>query len=352
MPRQKGRPSRQGAQQNVSAAQSAARNAAASMGMASQVDAPVDFSQGIPVGPPQQAVPNTPPPPPAGEQIQHPGSQPPPGASSLPIPPDLMAQIHAEEAQRAQQGMPPQAPPQQAPPQAPPGYPPQGYPQQQSVPTQVTQQPPAQPKRDHPLLADLKRELGLRSEQYEDFEVGGHLWKMSALSAGDAAMAARVADSLSGSPTEYNVRLNIAMACLAVVAIDDVPAFEVFGVTVPPTILVEDPLAPPQQIRLQAFFHLYDWVINDTKGGLGNRLWDIYSEEIDDKSFVSSYMDNRDKDIVTFKCPSQGCTHELSTAPEYEDGNMKPPFCQHHGVLMQPVESVNPDRDGGNVPLP
>jgi hypothetical protein len=174
---------------------------------------------------------------------------------------------------------------------------------------------------------------------------------MSALSAGDAAMAARVADSLSGSPTEYNVRLNIAMACLAVVAIDDVPAFEVFGVEVPPTIIVEDPLAPPQQIRLQAFFHLYDWVINDTKGGLGQRLWDIYSEEIDDKSFVASYMDNRDKDIVTFQCASEGCQYELSVAPEYENGNMKPPFCQHHGVLMSPVESVNPDRDGGNVPL-
>jgi hypothetical protein len=262
-----------------------------------------------------------------------------------------MAQIQAAEAQN-QQGMPPGAPPQQMPPGYPPpqDYLPQDYAPQQQMP----QQPPIpqRPKKDHPLLVDLKRELGLRSEKYDDFELGGHLWKMGTLSAGDAAMASRVADAMSGSPSEYNVRINIAMACLAVVAVDDVPTFEVFGVVVPPTIIVEDPLMPPPEIRMQAFFHLYDWVINDTKGGLGQRLWDIYSEEIDDKSFVASYMDNRDKDIVTFACPSKGCKYELSIAPEFSNGKMNPVYCQHHGVLMIPTEGVNPDREGGNVPLP
>jgi hypothetical protein len=252
-----------------------------------------------------------------------------------------MAHIQQAEAQAQQQN--PQGIPQEPPPgsqQPTPGYS-TGY-----------NQVPRKPKKDHPLLVDLKRDLGLRSEKYVDFEVGGHVWKMSALSAGDSAMAARVADAMSGSPSEYNIRINIAAACLAVAAIDDTPTFEVFGVNVPPTTEITDPYMPPPEIRFQAFFQLYDWVMTDTKGGLGNRLWEIYEKEIDKKSFVSSYLDNKDKDLVTFQCPTSGCDYETTVVPDHEkDGTMKPVFCQHHGVPMVATESVNPNRDGGNIPL-
>ena len=175
---------------------------------------------------------------------------------------------------------------------------------------------------------------------------------MRANSAGDAALAARVADAMSGSPSEYNIRVNIAMACLAVVAIDDTPIFEVFGVDIPPTLSVDDPYMPPLQVRVQAFFQLYDWVMNDTRGGLGNRIWDIYNTEMDKKSFVSSYLDNRNKNIVMFSCPVQDCEFELAIVPEHDaTGNIKPVFCQHHGVPMLPDTEVNPEQTGGDIPL-
>ncbi len=185
---------------------------------------------------------------------------------------------------------------------------------------------------DHPLLTKLRQDLGIDQLSTHDVKIGGHEWRLVTLAAGDLAMATRLADQLSESVVEHQLIYQGAIAAHAVVAIDGVPSYQVFGVETP-GVPIPDPYRPPRTIRHIAALRLHDF-ISEGRTALPQRLYEAYVDRCDSDGAVDSYMDDPSQQRVTFRC--QECDHSLTMVPRYKPGTQDVilPFCQWDASSM------------------
>lgn len=225
--------------------------------------------------------------------------------------------------------------------------PPPSPPVQPQKPTPKTH--PGEVKVEHPVLTSLKLDLGIEHVKAHDVSIGGHKWTLATLAPADLARASRIAD-LTDTMTERQLTYQSAIAAHAIVAIDEVPVYLVFGIEVPPGLTVTDHLRPQKSIRYFAAARVYDFINDDTRTQLPQRLYDAYQDKCDEQGGVASYLDDADSLRVRFKCPEEGCSHELYIVPRMQPGtgDVRLPFCQWDGV---PMEIVGAEADTES-PLP
>lgn len=209
---------------------------------------------------------------------------------------------------------------------------------------------PGPQKRQHPVLSQLREDLGIDSIRPVDVSVGNHTWTFAALTPGDVATAARLASNLAVGQVEAHMIYQTAVVAHAVIAIDGAPAHEVFSVELPPGMSVDNPLRPPRSVRFHTAGKLFDFIQEEGKATLGSKLFDAYMDKMDASGEVRSYLDEPGHKRVTYRCGHEDCDHELTVRPKYESGtrDMVLPYCQWHGEPMQPVGEM----EGEPSPLP
>jgi hypothetical protein len=213
-------------------------------------------------------------------------------------------------------------------------------PQAQAAP----QPQPAKPvKLQHPVLASLREDLGIEQHRPVDVKVGGHIWTMMPLTPGDIATAMRLAETLSSGVLERHLTQQTAVLSHAIMAIDSVPTYQVFGVEPPPGVAISDPMRPPRVVRYLAAGHLYDFIVNEGKTLLSDRLYEAYMDKVDSAGNVTSYLDDPLHRRVTFACPESGCDQQVTIKPRYKPGTqeMVVPVCQWHAEPLQIIEEAD-----------
>ncbi len=206
-------------------------------------------------------------------------------------------------------------------------------------------EPDPNPPVEHTILTKLRQDLGLETVKTRDFDIGGHKWTMTLLAPKALALASRLADTLSEGATEFQMTMQSAVAAYAVVAIDQVPTWQVFGVTPPPGVNITNPLNPPGHMRYLAAARLFGFIHEGSRTQLPQRLWDAYNEEIDGRGGVASQLDQNPR--MRFRCQEEQCGHELFIPPRYKPGSRDVilPFCRWHASPMKITaaeESENP----------
>lgn len=225
-------------------------------------------------------------------------------------------------------------------------------------PPQPPQQPPQQRepavrpgpvRQQHPILAQLREDLGISSIKPVDVQIGAHTWTLVTLTPGDLATASRLADQLAVGQVEMRLVYETAVVAHAVVGIDHVPTYQIFGVEPPPGMHITNPLRPPRSVRYMAAGKLYDFIQDEGRTQLGSKLYEAYIDKADGSGEVRSYLDDPMNAKATYRCGQDACGQELTTTPRYKPGtrDMIMPFCQWHGEPMELVEQT----EGVDSPL-
>ena len=219
------------------------------------------------------------------------------------------------------------------PPQPPQG-PPQG-PQPGRTPTVR----PGPVRQQHPILAQLREDLGIGGLKPVDVQIGAHTWTLMVLTPGDLATASRLADQLAVGQVETRLVYETAVVAHAVAGIDHVPTYQIFGVEPAPGMHVANPLRPPRSVRYMAAGKLYDFIQDEARTQLGTKLYEAYVDKVDASGEVRSYLDDPANAKATYRCPQDTCDNELTVTPRYQPGtrDMVLPFCQWHGEPMELV---------------
>lgn len=209
---------------------------------------------------------------------------------------------------------------------------------------------PGPKKGQHPVLSQLREDLGIDSVRPVDVEVGNHRWTLVALTPGDVATASRLADNLAVGQVETHMTYQTAVIAHAIAAIDGSPAYQVFGVDLPPGMQVTNPLRPPRAVRFHAAGKLFDFIQEEGRTELSRKLFEAYMDKMDASGEVRSYLDDPAHKRVTFRCEHEGCDHELTIKPKYRFGtrDMVLPFCQWHAEPMVAVDEIG--EDAGPLP--
>jgi hypothetical protein len=199
------------------------------------------------------------------------------------------------------------------------------------------------------VLAQLREDLGISHVKPIDVQIGAHTWTIATLTPGDLAMASRLADQLAVGQVETRLVYETAVVAHAVMAIDQVPTYQVFGVEPAPGMHVTNPLRPPRSVRYMAAGQLYDFVQDEGRTQLGTKLYEAYVDKADSGGAVSSYLDDPLHAKATYSCLKDGCDHQLTVTPRYTPGSrdMIMPFCQWHGEPMELVAEMA----GADAPL-
>jgi hypothetical protein len=208
--------------------------------------------------------------------------------------------------------------------------------QQRPVQTPQPAIKPGPVRKQHPVLTQLREDLGLDTLRPSDVQVGGHRWTLTMLTPGDVAMAARLAEQLAVGQVERHLVEQAAVVAHAVIAIDQVPTYRVFDVEPAPGAHITNPLRPPRAVRYIAAGKLYDFIQDEGRTELANKLHDAYMDKADGSGAVGSYLDSR----VQFRCGVEGCDHTLRIPPRYQPGtrDIVLPFCRWHAEPMGVVE--------------
>lgn len=206
--------------------------------------------------------------------------------------------------------------------------------------------PPAEPKvhrgnrpPEHPLLRKLRQDLGIETSTHHEVKIGGHVWRMTALSAGDTPALLRLVDKKTETWAEHQTVYNTLLGAHSVVAIDGVPTYQLFGVE-PGAIPIADPFRPPRVIRLLATERLYEFIV-EGKGQLAQRVFEAYLDKCEPDSTVESYLDDPANKKMKFRC--EKCGEATTLVPRRKPGtnDVILPFCQWDAIPMT-VESEDP----------
>jgi hypothetical protein len=161
------------------------------------------------------------------------------------------------------------------------------------------------------------------------------------------ATASRLADQLAVGQVETRLIYETAVVAHAVMAIDKVPTYQVFGVEPAPGVLVTNPLRPPRAVRYMTAGKLYDFIQDESRTQLGSKLYEAYLDKVDSNGEVRSYLDDPMNRKLTFRCTEQNCDHKITIAPKFKPGtrDMVLPFCIWHATPMEVVQE-NLEADG------
>lgn len=322
-------------------AEMAARGAAVAE-IGQKLGAPVDFSQGIPFGPPPAAK---------------------TGTSKAPVRPNVVipkppSHTRAEEEEQSRLEAESERENYNAALRA------AGVPTDAPVNPDDFRSKKPLPKRDtskvghkrpvHPLLLQLRGEFGIGTEQKKpiDVKVAEHLWTFVPLTPDLIALAARAADSLSETLGEHALRAKQAAVCFSIVAVDSVPVWLMFGVDPTDQDNIEFPLIPKGPIRRTAAIALYSELTDGMKNRLLEALYEAYLAKVDPQGEVASYTSYEKTTHVVWVCSDPDCNQKLTEPRHYNADNEELPYyCKVHGTEMLEISTTKPRIDEELRPL-
>ena len=205
----------------------------------------------------------------------------------------------------------------------------------------------------HPLLTQLRHEFGIGSDQKPpiDVRVADHVWTFVPLTPDFIALAARVGDSLSETTGEHALRTKQAAVCFAIVAVDSVPVWLMFGLEPGPNDNVDFPLLPKGPIRQSAAVLLYSELTGGLKNRLLEALYEAYVAKIDTDGSVASYMTYEKLDHVVWLCGTDECQYRIVRPRRYEGDQELPYYCELHGTMLIDISTTKPRIDEDLRPL-
>jgi len=146
---------------------------------------------------------------------------------------------------------------------------------------------------NHPLLKKLREDFGIDHIPLEDISINGHIFTMRVLDTASVTASLRFADTLSITPRENIINLQIALVSFAVLAIDGEPLWKIFEIPLghDEKIMVEgqerpvfDPMKPPLRVRTMGATQFMDFLNNTATASLIEELWKTYNSRVDPKA--------------------------------------------------------------------
>jgi len=206
------------------------------------------------------------------------------------------------------------------------------------MPPQAIQQRMLRKKPVHPLLLQLRHEFGSGTSEKPttDIKVADHTWSFMPLTPDLVATAARIADTISKTPTEHVIRSSQAAVALSIVAVDSIPVWMMFGLE--PTLEddVNFPLIPKGPIRRLAAVRLMT-ELDGLHNQLMSRLQEAYTDKIDTVGVAKAYSEYETTvEYVHWVCSDPDCAQEIQRPRKFdpETNDELPYFCEIHGLEM------------------
>jgi hypothetical protein len=214
----------------------------------------------------------------------------------------------------------------------------------------------APPKKDnfkkHPVIQKLLKNFGLKKDKKYDVEIfiedseEKMVYTMTLVTEEIQSWVLDVAkDKIGDEGTSVaSIYFELLFVCCSVVAIDNVPTYEIFDIKLldnEVSRLSNDPLDIPIRLRKLSAKYLIDILWSETRP-IGDKLLAFYQEVISSKKVISS-LDRDIESKVRFVCPLDECDHY-----EYLTPSDKVIYCRFHGVPM--VETVDLTKET-DIPL-
>ncbi len=158
---------------------------------------------------------------------------------------------------------------------------------------------PSSESNEHPMLKRLREDFGIDQIPFEDININEHIFTLRVLDTASVTSALRFADTLSISPRENTVNLQIALISFAVLAVDSVPLWLMFEVPLgnDEKVIVEgkeravfDPMNPPIRVRTIAATAFMDFLNLSATASLSEELWNAYNKNVDPKGSLKSLL--------------------------------------------------------------
>ncbi len=197
--------------------------------------------------------------------------------------------------------------------------------------------PQAREKTPHPLLLALKKEFGLLPEETPiKVQFADHVWSFSRLSPEMMLTVANIVGSIANTTIDIEQHMRQLAACSAIVAVDDVPLWQVVGIE-PEADLVKNPMFPASNVRKLASIRFYNSLHSEFDSKLLDEIERAYFNKVDAKFEVSSYLAYETGSKKTkWTCPVDGCDHIIFKERSVDaEGKYLPYFCEVHGAPMQ-----------------
>lgn len=160
-------------------------------------------------------------------------------------------------------------------------------------------EPFSKPDIEHPILKRLREDFGIDTIPFEQININGHVFTLRVLDTSSVTSALRFADTLSVTPRENTINLQIALISFAVLAVDEIPLWQMFNVPLgkDERVVVEgkersvfEPMSPPARIRTIAATSFMDFLNSTATASLSEELWKAYNEKVDPKGSLQGLM--------------------------------------------------------------
>jgi hypothetical protein len=225
--------------------------------------------------------------------------------------------------------------------------------QQPQPPPQQRQAPQMKTKTDHSVILELLQDFGVKDKEYKELTIQNTKGKPKVYlmtKVPDDVTVWSISDAQTRIPLEGDTAAmtwyQSLIACCAVVAIDGVPVYELFGIS--PTREEEGKLSGDKydisvRIRKLAGRALAELLYKNTQAVL-DKMSEFYVGSVSGNDISSSY-DESLTHRTRYVCPIDGCTTTYIETPP-ENGQL---YCKIHA---EPMIAAADLKDELNLPLP
>jgi hypothetical protein len=213
---------------------------------------------------------------------------------------------------------------------------------------QQTQTKPTAPAtKNHPVFDSLLRDFGLKDDIKFDV-YNGHKFSFRQYNAEQNTFCISLADTLSSSAMEYSERIRQNLVSVSLVAIDDVPMYEILGYSPQDFGFARvDSLSIPNKMSILLVEPIRNMFLEKFAPGVIGDLWSIYDRLFPVAKLAPEAEGAEEK--WRYKCPHPGCSHSIDVLPEFgSDSLPRKYFCPTHGDEMSVMGPVG---DLENIPL-
>lgn len=246
-------------------------------------------------------------------------------------------------------------------------YPPEESPSQEDSDSSVTMRgnpPPVEPSRQqvrhqarqeakksaasrdaHPILRQLRADLGLDNRSTIDVTVADHVWSFTPLTPEMTALAFRIAEIASTVDVEKALIQEYAAVCCSIVAIDHEPVWKVFDLAPEKGDDVTNPMHPKGRLRQRQSLTLLTELMTNMQIHVLAELMKAYDAEVDSSGEIRGYTYYKN-DHYKYICLVDGCEFNIHRPKRFDSDNKELPYyCEIHGDAL---ELATPD---GVAPL-
>ena len=229
---------------------------------------------------------------------------------------------------------------------------------------QMHQQPPSPAieqvakKYQHPVLKRMLEKFGLQAQKKFELEIyskDGTKQKYTLTATPDDiiiwALSVAQPKILTDGEAVATSWFQMVQICSSVVAIDDVPIWQIFGVNTTQSEqndLSKDPFNISSRIRKTTGLELAHVLWTDTQP-IGDKLYEFYMGKILPTIKLTSSYDKEGSGLVRYMCPLDGCTEYIFEKPKLDEaGHPQPFYCKLHGCEL--VEAATVEQEN-SIPL-